>query len=308
MFDPNAPEPKHWLKFLDDIFGPDTEAIETLQDFFGYFLSTDTSQQKILLTVGPKRGGKGTIARVVTALIGRANVAAPTLAGLQTNFGLAPLIGKTLGIISDARLGGRADEAAIAERLLSISGEDTLTIDRKHSSAWTGRLPTRFMIMTNELPRIVDSSGALASRFIVLILRNSFYGKEDPGLSDRLLTELSGILNWAIVGYRRLRERRHFIQPASAREAVDELETLGSPIAAFIRECCRVGPGCTVPVELLYQKYGMWCEDNGRKTPNKQTFGRDLRAAVPFLRIAQRREEVRQARHYEGITVESGTT
>jgi hypothetical protein len=31
-------------------------------------------------------------------------------------------------------------------------------------------LATRFMIMTNELPRIADASGALASRFIVLTL------------------------------------------------------------------------------------------------------------------------------------------
>src|SRR5262249_51358701 len=43
-----------------------------------------------------------------------------------------------------ARLGGRSDQAAITERLLSISGEDALTIDRKHIVAWTGRLPTRY--------------------------------------------------------------------------------------------------------------------------------------------------------------------
>ena len=40
------------------------------------------------------------------------------------------------------------------ERLLSISGEDTLTIDRKYRDPWTGRLPTRFMILTNELPQV----------------------------------------------------------------------------------------------------------------------------------------------------------
>jgi putative DNA primase/helicase len=55
----------------------------------------------------------------------------------------------------------------VVERLLSITGEDTLTIDRKYREPWTGRLPTRFMILTNELPRFSDSSGALASRFVV---------------------------------------------------------------------------------------------------------------------------------------------
>ena len=94
-------------------------------------LSADTSQQKMLLIVGPKRSGKGTIGRVLQALLGHSNVVGPTLASLQTNFGLAPLIGKPLAIISDARLGGRSDQASIAERLLSISGEDAVTIDRK---------------------------------------------------------------------------------------------------------------------------------------------------------------------------------
>ena len=122
----------------------------------------------------------------------------PDIMGLATNFGIAPLIGKSLAIIGDARLSSRADQAAITERLLSISGEDNLTIDRKFLPAWTGRLGVRFLIMTNELPRLADASGALASRFIVLMMQNSFYGREDRGLKNRLLIELPGILNWAL--------------------------------------------------------------------------------------------------------------
>ena len=34
-----------------------------LQDWFGYALAPDTSQQKIFMVVGPRRGGKGTIGR-----------------------------------------------------------------------------------------------------------------------------------------------------------------------------------------------------------------------------------------------------
>jgi putative DNA primase/helicase len=302
MFNPSASEPRHWHAFLQDLFSADTETITTLQDWFGYALASDTSQQKILLLVGPRRSGKGTLARVLTEILGRASVAAPTLAGLQLNFGLAPLIGKSLAIISDARLGGRSDQAILAERLLSISGEDAITIDRKYLPAWTGRLPTRFMMLTNELPRIADGSGALAGRFIVIVLQNSFFGKEDVGLAGRLLTELSGILNWALVGYRRMRQRGHFIQPRSSDEAIEELEALGSPIKAYIRDRCRTGPECSVPVELIYQDYRTWCENNGRRDPGtKQTFGRDLRAAVPGLRTIRPREGEGRVRDYQGI-------
>jgi putative DNA primase/helicase len=266
-FDRNAPEPGHWHAFLQDLFGTDAESVTTLQDWFGYALGSDTSLQKILLLVGPRRSGKGTIARVLTELLGRASVAAPTLAGLQAHFGLAPLIGKALAIISDARLGGKSDQAILAERLLSISGEDAITIDRKYQSSWTGRLPTRFMVLTNELPRIADSSGALAGRFIVIVLQNSFFGKEDVGLAGCLLTELPGVLNWALVGYRRIRQRGHFIQPRSSDEAIEELEALGSPIKAYIRDRCRIGPECSVPVELIYQTTAPGVRTTAAATP-----------------------------------------
>jgi putative DNA primase/helicase len=302
-FDPDASDPQHWLAFLGDLFETDVQAIATLQDWFGYALSPETSQHKILFIVGPRRSGKGTIARVLTALIGRDSVANPTLASLQTPFGLAPLIGKTLAFITDARLGSRSDQAAITERLLSISGEDALTIDRKHIDAWTGRLPTRFAILTNELPRISDTSGALVGRLVVLVLMQSFYGREDPGLTARLLTELPGILNWALHGYRRLRQRGFFIQPESAKEAVEQLEMLASPIKAFIQDRCNVKPGLTVPVELLYQTWKLWCDTVGRKPGTKQTFGRDLRTAVPSLRTTRPRDGDDRHRVYEGITL-----
>jgi putative DNA primase/helicase len=133
-------------------------------------------------------------------MLGRQNVCNPTLAGVSQNFGLAPLIGKPLALISDARLSGRADVHVVAERLLSISGEDGQTVDRKHMPAWTGTLPTRFVILSNELPRLTDASGALADRFVILQMKQPFYGREDLGLTEKLLPELPGIFNWALAG------------------------------------------------------------------------------------------------------------
>ena len=105
---------------------------------------------------------------MLKGLLGPHHVAGPTMSGLSTNFGLQPLIDHPLAVISDARLGSRTDANVVVERLLSISGEDTLTIDRKYRDPWTGQLPTRLMVLTNELPRLHDSSGALAGRFIYL--------------------------------------------------------------------------------------------------------------------------------------------
>jgi putative DNA primase/helicase len=301
-YDPNALKPTEWLKFLHSVWPDDPECIATLQEIFGYFVSGDTRQQKAFLIVGPKRGGKGTIGRMLTALLGADNVAGPTLASLAENFGLAPIIGKRAAIISDARLGGRTDQHIIAERLLSISGEDRLTIDRKYRDPWSGRLSARFLILSNELPRLADASGALASRFVLLMMQRSFYGQEDLGLANRLLQELPGILNWSLAGLDRLNCRGHFVQAKSSAEALQELEDLTSPIGAFIRECCVIAPDKTAYMEEMYSWWQSWCGSNNRAPGTAQTFGRDLRAAVPGLTISRPRgAESERKRVYRGI-------
>jgi putative DNA primase/helicase len=137
----------------------------------------------------------------------------------------------------------------------------------------------------------------------------SFYGREDPALTARLLTELPGILNWSLHGYRRLRQRGYFIQPASAREAIEDLEVLASPIKAFLNDRCHVKAGLTVPVELLYQSWKVWCDGVGRKEAGtKQTFGRDLKAAVPGLRTTQPRDGDSRHRSYEGIDLKENSS
>ena len=293
-YQPGAPAPTHWLAFLKSIWSDDEESISTLQEMFGLCLTGQTQYQKAFLLVGPKRSGKGTIARILTQLIGPDNVASPTLSGLGTNFGLAPLIGKRVAIVSDARLSGRADQQVIVERLLSVTGEDGLTIDRKFLESWTGKLNARFVILTNEMPRLTDSSGALASRFVVIRMVQSFYGKEDLSLGSRLEPELPGILCWAIAGWRRLTQRGFFVSPESSADVhVVTWKTLGSPYRCIPPRLLHGGPGKVCLIRSrLYNHWRAWCQDQGREHPgSKQTFGRDLAAAVSGLKTTQPRDQ-----------------
>jgi putative DNA primase/helicase len=294
-FDPDAPPPQEWLKFLGDLWPKDRQTIETLQEWLGYCLLPDTSQQKILMLIGPRRGGKGTIARVLRGLVGEANVAGPTLASLGTNFGLWPLLTKTVAVISDARLSGRTDATVVTERLLSISGEDVQTADRKFLSPVTTKLLTRFLILTNELPKFDDASGALPGRVILLRLTQSWYGREDPGLTDKLLKELPGILVWAIEGWRRLRERGHFVQPDAGKQLLEELEALASPIKEFVAERCRLGVDYQTAFTDLFLAWSSWCADRGRQPGDDRIFGRDLLTAVPTIRRVRPRQGKRSA-------------
>jgi len=299
-YDPHAPVPERWLGFLNQLWGEDQESIDLVQEWFGYCSVGDTSQQKMLLIVGPRRAGKGTLGRILTQLVGRSNCCGPTTSSLAGPFGLQTLIGKSLALVSDARFSGPNVSTAI-ERLLCISGEDFVSVDRKYKDATTMmKLPTRFVFLSNELPQLNDASGAIAGRFLILRLTHSFYNREDPKLTEKLSAELPGILNWSVIGLQRLRARGHFQPATSGREAVQQLEDLASPISAFVRDHCVVGPGNRVTVEDLFAEWRRWCQDNGHGVGTKQTLGKNLIAAYPSIVC---RKNNTTGRFYDGIAL-----
>jgi len=301
----DAPEPVEWLAFLQSLWPDAPSSIATLQEWFGYCLATDTSQHKMLFLVGPRRSGKGTIARVLRGLVGPKNVAGPALSDLGGPFGLWSLLDKSVAIVADARLSGRSDRALVVERLLEVSGEDAVDVHRKMMEPVRSvRLGARLVLMSNELPRLSDTSGALASRLVCLRLTRSWLGHEDTALSEKLLAELPGVLLWAIGGWGRLRERGRFLQPESGRGIADQLEELGSPVGAFVNECCELAPDTSTPRAELFEEYRAWCKQNGRDhVTDAAGFGRDLRTVLPDLRDAQPRIDGRQVRCYVGIRV-----
>lgn len=299
-YDPAAPEPAVWLEFLDSLWPDDPDSIMLLQECFGYLLSGRTDMHKMLVLIGPMRAGKGTIARTLTTLVGNRNVAGPTLSGLGTNFGLSPLLGKPVAIISDARLGS-APSHTVVERLLSITGEDMLTIDRKYREPWTGRLPTRFVVLSNELPRFTDTSGAIATRMLILELTKSFLNREDRTIERRLQPDMAGILNWALDGLDRLIDNGRFTVPRSSEAATTMMMDLASPVSAFVRERCVRGPDKTVDKDSLYLSWKLWADSNGHHAGAKITFGRSLHAVVPGLRRADIRVGDKRVHGYRGI-------
>jgi putative DNA primase/helicase len=303
-YDSQAPTPRRWLQFLGEIFENDAASIAALQEWFGYVIAGRLDLQKILLWIGRTRSGKGASARVLSKLIGRENVAGPTLSSLGSNFGLAPLIGKPLAVVADARLDVRSVASnAIVERLLSISGEDSLTVDIKYREQWTGKLPTRFWLISNELPHLGDASMAVIGRFVILNTTRSWLGREDLKLEPALETELAGILNWALEGLARLSREHRFTHTPAADEIIVALQELASPVGAFVRDRCQIDASLEVVVDDLYSAWKHWAEDNGQRAKTKQNFSRDLRAVVPRVKLIRPRTgaDANRLRLYRGL-------
>lgn len=299
---PDAEAPKEWLAFLANLWPDDPEAIDTLQEWFGYLLSGRTDLQKILFLVGPPRSGKGTIGRIMSALVGEPNVASTNPTDLPTDFGLAALLGKTLAIMADARTPPQGNEALV-ERLLTISGEDSVVVKRKYKDDWMGRLAVRFVLMSNDLPGFRDASGAIVSRLTILRMTRSNLGNEDHGLADRLMGELPSIFNWALDGLDRLTERGHFAEPESSAAARDTLSDGASPIQAFLADCCHLAPDEKVPVDDIYEAWSRWCESAGHQSGSKANFGKLLFSAAPSVSPTRPFVDGVKVRMYAGISL-----
>ncbi len=304
-FTGNEPSPKELHKFFDGVCpGEWADQIPLLQEWAGYCLSGDTSLQKALMLIGDKRSGKGTWVRLLEWMLGRENCCSPTLAGLGDRFGLEPLRGKLLATVQDARFQpGRGGNARTVERLLSITGQDSLTIDRKGVPAITETLAARIVVVSNLMPRFDDSSTALASRFLCVRFPVSFINREDPGLGHRLRQELPSIMAWALEGLARLQARGYFVQPASGASTARDLLELSSPITCFLDEECERGAGYEVSRPKLYAHWQAYCHERGEYPGTANAFGAALKAVIGDRTRSHRAADGGKVRYYVGVRI-----
>lgn len=273
-----------WKRFLSQVLDEDDERIKTLQQWFGYNLIDDISQHKFVLLYGPPRSGKGTILDVLSAMLGEHNVAHTPLSELGSEFGLEPLVGKMAVLIDEGHLGRFSNGSRIVERIKSVVGGSNQMISRKNISNLPNvKLSVRFTMAMNEIPRLADSSTALATRMIVIPVLNSYVGKEDLTLSKRLLTEMSGITNWALDGLVSLQNQGLLINPSAGEEILREFGDLSFPISSFVNECCLIGTERSVVKTDLQLAWKNWCSDNGHHAGSNADFSKKLRSVVPRL-------------------------
>ncbi len=281
-YDPAAPQPHRWLQFLEETHPNDDESVATLQEMIGYLLTPDNRHQMMFHLMGASRSGKGTTARLLGQLVGRSNIGAASLSSLGGEFGLESIADKPVVILGDVKVTGQ-DSGRAVERLLSITGDDDVPVNPKGRKQYTARLPCRFVMVANALPVLRDDAQALRNRTILITFKESFVGREDRDLDEKLNAELPGIMNWALEGLDRLRSRGEFIQPRASLDDLAQLAELTAPEMVFAQECCVIDPAAKEANGDLYAAWTSWCGRRGTKPGNAAWFGRNLRTALPKL-------------------------
>jgi putative DNA primase/helicase len=280
-FDPTATCPT-WKAFLRTSLGDDNDKIKLLREWFGYCLTPDTSMQKMMYLRGPTGAGKGTILDVIAWLVGEDQSASTSFKDLCGDFGLQALIGKQIAVIPDIRVSAKTDVMRGLELLLNITSGDAVQINRKFKDPMARyKLMTRVVIAGNDFIDVPDHAGAMVRRLNVLEFSNSFVGREDFGLKEKLRPEVPGIAVWALAGLRRLREVGQFTLPESSKRAMAEWRRSNSPLASFIDECTQPDPQGFVVQDELWDCWSKWSEERRIAPISKSRFLERMRSNAP---------------------------
>ena len=90
--------------------------------------------------------------------------------------------------------------------------------------------------------------------------------------------EISGILNWALEGWKDYRENGLHV-PSAVKNATSEYKSESDTMAAFISEKCVENSVAKVHATRLFQSFKEWAKDN-----NEAEQIRSSRAMISFLR------------------------
>ena len=276
-FDPKAQCPR-WKTFLEQIFEGDEERICLLQEWFGYLLTPNTTEQKFLVFEGEGSNGKSVVCEVLTAILGEDNVSNVALEVIGERFQLTPTIGKLANIVPEV-----GELKSVPEGYLkAFTSGDRMYLDRKGLPGIQMRPTARLVLAVNNRPPFHDRSQGLWRRMNLIPFNVTIpEGRQDRNLVPDLKGELPGILNWAVEGERRRRAQHGFTKPRICAEALQEYRLEANPARLFLTEQVEVSPDGTVRIDDLYAAYRAWCTESGCQYLSKQSFGKDVRRQFP---------------------------
>lgn len=291
-FDPAATCPQ-WEAFLRRVWGDSKyePLIEQLQMWFGYMLTDDISQQKMLIMSGVARSGKSTMMRILHAMLGSHNCASPTLDNLTNEAHLQGMYDKLGAFLNDVSDPSPANRTAVVNRIKNIVGQDDVRINRKYQSTIEVTMRCRLNMTCNAIPNLSESSSAMVERGLFFHTPRSFKGKEDPDLTEKLRAEMPGIINWAITGLKKLREVKRLTNHPCMDERIRVFKAATSPLDVFVQSALIIREGTWSSLSDVFKRYRDWAADND---------GGGTRSLGAFARMIDAMDEIEVG--YEGDT------
>jgi putative DNA primase/helicase len=279
-FNPDAKMPLI-EKFLKEILHEDD--IPIIQELTGYLLYRSYKFQKAFMFCGDGCNGKSTLINLFKKFLGDKNTSGVSLQDLTfQRFAREKLINKLANLYSDIS----SDAIQQTGIFKMLTGEDSIFADRKFREPIEFYNTAKLIFSCNKLPDAIDDSDAYFRRWVIIDFPNKFDGEKcDENLLDKLTTEdeLSGLLNWALEGLKRLLNNHKFSNSKTTEEIKSDYIRRASPVRAFINDCLDIVIGERVNKTELYDSYRDYCNIKGYDVLANNVFPIRLKQFIPSL-------------------------
>ncbi len=263
-------------RFLEETLPP--EMIPVIEELAGYCLEPGYRIHRAVLFIGDGANGKSTLIELLRSFLGIDNCSTISLQALETNrFASADLYGKLSNMYSDL-------PSTILKHVAMfkmLTGSDSIRGEKKFAGGFSFYNRAKLIFSSNKPPKVQgEDTYAFWRRWIIINFPNQFTGDSaDRHLLEKLThpDELSGFLNLALRGLRRLRDQGDFSYSLSADEVSDTYLRAADPIFAFVTERCELDEGGWMPKDDLYSVYKAFSQEQKIPALGKESFGRALK-------------------------------
>ncbi|MDZ4779593.1 MAG: phage/plasmid primase, P4 family [Planctomycetia bacterium] len=278
VYDPAAECPQ-WLRFLDRIMDNKQSLVSFLQRSVGMSITGIVRDHCLLFCYGVGANGKSVFLNTIKRLMGDdyGLNAPPELLLVKPQGGghpveTASLFGKRFVSAIEVDDGRRFAEATIK----MLTGGDPITTRRMYENFWTFWPQHHIWVAGNHRPVIRGNDVGVWRRIKLIPFSVTIPPEEqDQELPEKLLGELSGILNWALQGVRDwLDYGLH--EPAEVLAATSEYRADMDVFGDYLAERCDLNATSTIKASDLYADYRAWGDASGEYVMSQRGFGRKL--------------------------------
>lgn len=280
IYDPQATA-LLWERFILQVSNNDLDLVGYKQQYLGYSLTGMTSEQCFFYYHGWGRNGKSTEIGVMQNIMGTYAKSIPSsVLMVRNNYGsqgptpeIARLVGARLVTANETEDGARLAEAQVK----AMTGQDILTARVLQGAPFDFKPKFKLFISGNHKPVIRGEDDGIWRRIKVIPFNTQIPESEvDMHLFEKLMTEKSGILNWAIKGCLMWQQNKKLLEPKIIKSEVASYRSDQDIMGAWLEERCIFDAGKQCSTRELYTSYSEWVRSSGSVPVSETRFSTRL--------------------------------
>lgn len=206
-------------QFLKEIFMDDQEKIDFVQEAVGYAFHKSLPTPAMFFLVGGGSNGKSVFINTIANLVGKENTSNVSFNALSNEYYVLELFQKMINISGETPQGKCINTDAVK----AATSGDWITGRELYKQPMKFRPFAKHFLAMNKTPVISDQSHGMWRRIWVLEFNRRFTEADmDRQLEEKLASELSGIFNWALEGYNKLKEKKFALDEAQSMKMSKE--------------------------------------------------------------------------------------